>query len=53
MISEIVVDRESGVVRFYVRRVPAVSPELEKLYEKKRVPAGVASTQSSGGPLQQ
>jgi len=49
MISEIVVDRESGVVRFYVRRVPAVSPELEKLYEKKRVPAGVASTQSSGG----
>ena len=50
MISEIVVDRESGVVRFYVRRVPAVSPELEKLYEKKRVPAGVASTQSSGGP---
>jgi site-specific DNA recombinase len=50
MISEIVVDRDNGVVRFYVRRVPAVSPELEKLYEKKRVPAGVASTQSSGGP---
>ena len=53
MISEIVVDREKGVARFYIRRVPAVSPELEKLYEKKRVPAGVASTQSSGGPLQQ
>jgi hypothetical protein len=48
LISEIVVDRETEVVRFYVRRVLAVSPELEKLYEKK-VPAGIASTQSSGG----
>ena len=53
MISEIVVDREKGVARFYIRRVPAVSPELEKLYLNKKEPAKIAGSECSGGPLQQ
>ena len=32
-ISRIVVDREEGVARFYVRRIPAVTPELLRLLE--------------------
>ena len=50
MISEIVVDRDKGVVRFYVRRVPAVSPELEKLYINKKELAMIAGSECSGGP---
>jgi len=49
VISEIVVDREKGVVRFYVRRVPAVSPELSDLLQNKKGPADIASPESSGG----
>ena len=50
MISEIVVDRHKGVVRFYVRKVPAVSPELENPYENKKATAKIASAECSGGP---
>ena len=49
VISEIVVDREKSVVKFYIRRVPAVSPELEELLQNKKGPAGFASPESSGG----
>ena len=41
IISRIVVDRENGVVRCYVRRVPAVTPEIQNLYsqiEKNETP---------------
>jgi site-specific DNA recombinase len=37
-ISRIVVDRERMVVRFYVKRIPAVLPQMEALFETK--PAG-------------
>ena len=49
MISEIIVDRDKGVVKFYVRCVPMVSNEIEELYKNKREPARVASSRSSGG----
>ena len=32
-ISRIVVDREEGFARVYVRRIPAVTPELQRLLE--------------------
>jgi len=50
MISKIDVDRDNNVVRFHVRRLPAVTPELDELLQKERVAADVATTQSSGGP---
>lgn len=37
-ISRIVVDKERMVARFYVKRIPAVLPQMEALYETK--PAG-------------
>ncbi len=49
VISEIVVDRDQNVVRFYVRRVPAVSPALEGLLENKRALTEPVSARSSGG----
>lgn len=49
MISEIIVDRDAECVKFYVRRLPVVTPELENLLKNKRVPANFASTLSSGG----
>ena len=53
IISEIIVDREKEVVRFYVRRVPAVTPEIENLFKIRRGPSTeIASPQSSGGTLQ-
>ncbi|MBI1804044.1 MAG: recombinase family protein [Ignavibacteria bacterium] len=50
IISQIIVDREKEVVRFYVRRVPAVSPEIEDLFKNRRGPSiEIASPRSSGG----
>jgi site-specific DNA recombinase len=49
MISRIDVDRETNVVRFYVRRLPTVTPMLEEMAKKERVAAEVATTRSSGG----
>jgi len=34
VISRIVVDREAGVARCYVRRVPAVTSDLQNLYSR-------------------
>ena len=50
MISEIVVNREKEVVEFYVRKVPAVSPELEELLQNKKAPTNSVSAEGSGGP---
>src|SRR6267143_3338257 len=50
VISEIVVDREREVVQFHIRRVPAVSPQLEELLKNKKAPAESVSAGSSGGP---
>ena len=50
MISKIDVDRDNNVVRFYVRKLPAVTPELDEMVQKERVVADVATTQRSGGP---
>ena len=50
MILKIEVDRDDNVVRFYVRKLPAVTPELDEMVQKERVVADVATTQSSGGP---
>ena len=50
VISEIVVDRDTETVVFHVRKIPAISPDLEELLQNKRVPADFASTRSSGGP---
>ena len=49
MISKIDVDRDNNVVRFYVRRLPAVTPELDEMLQKERVATEVVTTQSSGG----
>ncbi|MEX2117168.1 MAG: recombinase family protein [Bacteroidota bacterium] len=49
VISEIIVDRESNTIRFYIRKLPAVSPQLEDLLKKKRAPTEVVSARSSGG----
>ena len=51
-ISEIVVDRDKKVARFFVRRIPVASPQLEELLQNKRVPTEVVSTRSSGDTLQ-
>jgi len=32
--SKIEVDRDANVVRCYVRKVPAVSPEIEEMYQR-------------------
>ena len=48
-ISEIVVKRERGVIQLFVRKIPAVSPQLEKLYKNKKALTRVVSAQSSGG----
>jgi site-specific DNA recombinase len=44
-ISRIIVDRERKVARFYVKRIPAVSPHLEALFEAK--PAGSIMSERS------
>ena len=47
-ISEIVVKRERGVIQLFVRKIPAVSPQLEKLYKNKKALTRVVSAQSGG-----
>ena len=44
-ISRIVVDRERMVARFYVKRIPAVLPQMEALFEAK--PAGSIMSERS------
>jgi hypothetical protein len=48
-ISRIVVERERGVVQFFVRKIPAISPKIEELYENKKALTCVVSAESSGG----
>ena len=43
MISKIDVDRDNTVVRFYVRKLPAVTPELDEILQKERVAADIAT----------
>jgi hypothetical protein len=51
MISEVVVDRETNTVRFYLRRLPAITPLLEEVYKNKTLPTKeIVSSASSGGP---
>jgi len=47
-ISQIVVDREKSVVRFYVRRVPAATPWLEEALKEDDRTTGVVRSSSSG-----
>lgn len=49
LISQVVIDRDQRVARLYVRKLPAVTPELESLYENKRALTDVVSARSSGG----
>lgn len=49
VISQIIVDRDSNTVKFYVRKVPAVTPFLEDFYHKKSEPTEIVSSLSSGG----
>lgn len=49
VISSIIVDRERNVVQFYIRRIPAVSPQLEELLQNKKAPTESVSAGSSGG----
>jgi hypothetical protein len=50
MISEVVVDRETNTVRFYLRRLPAITPLLEEVYKNKTLPTKeIVSSASSGG----
>lgn len=47
-ISQIVVDREKSLVRFYVRRVPAATPWLEEALKEDDRTTGVVRSSSSG-----
>ncbi len=49
VIQEAIVDRDKKVVRFYLRRIPPLTPTLEKLLKKEKEPADVVSSSSSGG----
>jgi DNA invertase Pin-like site-specific DNA recombinase len=49
VISKIIVDREREVVQFYIKQLPALSPKLEELLQKRTVPTEPVSTESSGG----
>ena len=64
-IARIVVDREEGVAKVYVRRIPAVTPELQRLLEpavdrpaiagtpkkyKELTPFGVSSVSARNPP---
>src|ERR1051325_281655 len=49
VISKIVVDRDRNVVQFFIRRIPAVSPQLEELLQNKKAPTESVSAESSGG----
>lgn len=48
-ISHIVVDRDRNVVRLAVRRIPAVTPELDQLLQKETAATKVVTAVSSGG----
>lgn len=50
VISEIIVDRDAETVIFHVRKIPAISPDLEELLQIRRLPADFASSHRSGGP---
>jgi site-specific DNA recombinase len=47
-ISQIIVDREKSVVRFYVRKVPAATPWLEEALKEDNRTTGVVRSSSSG-----
>jgi hypothetical protein len=40
-----------GVNQFFARRIPAVTTEIEGLYENKKALTGVVSARRSGGRL--
>lgn len=46
-ISRIIVEREEGLARFYVRRIPAVTPELQRLFQPAENPRDVVSSVSA------
>lgn len=46
-ISRIVVNKEEGLARFYVRRIPAVTLELQRLFQPAENPHGVVSSLSA------
>lgn len=48
-VSEVVVDRERGVLQVAVRRIPAVTAELEELFMQKRRPTTGVVGQSKFG----
>ena len=48
-ISQIIVDREKSVVRFYVRRIPAATPWLEEALKTNDRTASTVRSSSSGG----
>lgn len=54
-ISEVIVDREAEEFRFNIRKVPAVTPELERSFTSHKPLtmslANIVSAASSGGPL--
>jgi ribosomal protein L12E/L44/L45/RPP1/RPP2 len=50
VISKIVVEREKKVVQFFVRRVPAVSVQLEELLQNKKAATQSVTAEGSGGP---
>ena len=49
VISEIIADRDRNIVRFYVRRIPAVLPMIDDLMKKERELTKPVSSQRSGG----
>ena len=49
VISKVTIDRERNVARFLFRRLPAVTPEIEALYQNKKALTEVVSARSSGG----
>lgn len=47
-ISQIIVDRDKKVVRFFIHRIPSVIPQMDTLLQNKKA-LTVVSAQSSGG----
>jgi hypothetical protein len=52
-ISRIIVDREEGLARFYVRRIPAATPELQRLFPPTEDHHGVVTSVSARNPARQ
>ena len=50
-ISEIIIDRSSNVARIFIRKIPAITFEIEEIFKKNKQSSAVVSRTSSGGGI--